>query len=101
VRSALRGLPKHLLDDIEEDYVIEYLALALTWLVVSTAFSVLVGKGIAVGLAGGTVRPGRGAAAPDAAALPVLGKALVVPPQRRPSVPAELVGQHLPGALRL
>lgn len=80
--------------------MIEYLALALTWLVVSTAFSVLVGKGIAVGLAGGAARPGRGAAAPDAAALPALGEAVVVPPQRRPSVPAERVGQHLTAALR-
>ena len=95
MRSAVHGLPKHLLHDDEEDRVFEYLALGLTWLVVSTAFSVLVGKCIAAGLSGGTCRD-RHLPRSEEETPPVLGEALgdglAVPAQRRPSAPAERVG---------
>jgi hypothetical protein len=84
--------------------MIEYVALALAWLLLATALSVFVGKCIAVGQAGETARHARAAAAPGAAAPqqpvggpagedapPVLEETLVVPPQRRPSVPADQV----------
>ena len=85
----MRGLPKHLLDDIEEDDVIEYLAVALTWLVVSTAFCILVGKCIASGLAGGGTRDG----------LAGPGEGVGVPPQRT-SVSGDELGSQLPSVLR-
>lgn len=112
MRSPLRRLPKHLLDDIEEDCVIEYLALALalTWLVVSTAFCVVVGKCIASGLAGGGTRPALEAPAPDVPAQPAdggpaeqdgvpgTGEGVDVPVQRT-SAPGDRRGEQLPSAL--
>ena len=68
--------------------MIEYLAVALTWLVVSTAFSVLVGKCIASGLAGGGTRAGL--ARPE--------QEVEVPPQRT-SFADDGAAAPLPGAL--